>query len=168
MPIFTDFLLPARIFFLSVTIFSAAILIILLPFVFESVYFLLPVLLFWFSVHIRFFNIICYCLAIFLAFWIYSVLFFGFLNANSLFFTLLFIYFLPLLIIINTYFWQQRQKYDFLILHYSAMTFSMLFFIYSFLMISWNEGSTLFISLGVFLLALEFFLSFFRFRRHYS
>lgn len=132
---FEKFRLLARIFFLSMTVVFTVILMILMLFIFDSIYFLLPIIAFCFSVHMRFFNVVCYVLGIFATYWVYGVTFFSFISAESVFSTLLYIYLLPLLIIGNTYFWEERQKYDFAIIHYSSIAFSLIFFLYCLLLI---------------------------------
>lgn len=131
---------------------------------FAAVYFLFPVMLFLFSVHIRFSNLIAYGSAIYLLYFLYGFLFISLLSVESLLTSLIFIFLFPIILIGNTYFWDEKQPHDFIILHYSSIGFSGIFFVYAGTFIFWNtEHSLLFTAFSVFLLAFLFTLSYFRF-----
>lgn len=161
---FEPFFQLSRVFFLIIVLLSTAILSLSIFWNFESIYFLLLFVVFLFSIHIRFSNIISYIFAIFVVYWLYWYIFFSLLWEKSVTTSLIFIYFLPMLMIMNTYFWKEKQKYDFAILHYASIIFSALFFVYSLIFLKWWEWNFLFSSFGMFLLAGLFFLSYFRFR----
>lgn len=161
---FKKFRVMSRIFFLIVSIVAALILLGNLFFEFSSIYYLFLLVIFFLSTHIRFSNIITFVGALSILFILYSYLFVSLIRADSLFSSLLFIYFLPAILIVQSYFWNERQKYDFIIIHYMSIGFSVLFFLYSILLAWWNQNNTIFISLSVFLLAALMFLSYFRFR----
>ncbi len=130
------------------------------PFIFVSVLFL-------FFTHIRYSNYIALSGAIFGTFFLYSMIFFPLITANSLISTLLFIFFLPLCIIANTYFWEERFPYDLKMLHYSSIAFSGLYTLYALFFIPWDASIFLYmISLSIFSLGFLLFLSYFRFRAH--
>jgi hypothetical protein len=100
------------------------------PFIFVGIVFL-------FLTHIRFCNYIALSGAIFGIFFLYSMIFAPLIGANSLLSTLLFVFFLPLCIIGNTYFWEERFPYDLRMLHYSSIVFSVVFTAYSLFFVSW-------------------------------
>lgn len=162
---FAPFLREARIFLLSLTLIVSACLSLMIFFDFSGIYFLIPLLIFFFSVHTRYSNVVAYGGGIFLLYFLYGHLFFSLISPDFLFSTLVFIYFFPLLIIINTYFWEERYRYDFMIIHYSSIAFSIIFFLYSLFFIPWQEWRLLFTSFAILLLALMFSLSYFRFRK---
>lgn len=68
---------------------------------------------------------------------LYTFLFFGLIREGAIFSTLVFIYFFPLVIIMNTYFWEEKQKYDFAIIHYTSILFSIIFLLYTLIFLSW-------------------------------
>lgn len=161
---FGPFLESSRVFFLSSLLVFSGVLVGLVFLDFSAVYFLLPIMVFLFSVHIRFQNIISYGGAIFLLYFLYGFLCISLLSVNSLVTTLLFIFLFPAILIGNTYFWEEKQSNDFMILHYSSIAFSLLFFVYSLIFVFWNtEILLLFTAFSVFLLAFLFILSYFRF-----
>lgn len=160
---FENFLKEARIFFLILILIFVLSLSILLFFHFSVIYFLMWSIIFLISVHIRFFNIVAYISGISLVYLLYIYLFHSLLVSNSLLFVLVFMFFLPLILIGNTYFWKEKQKYDFIILHYSSIGFVILVSLYVFFFISWWERGFIFTSLTLLLLAILFFLSYFRF-----
>lgn len=129
-----------------------------------SILALFGIIVFYFSIHVRYSNYVTYSLALLLIFYIYTLLFGSLLIAGGLFSVFLFIFFLPLLIIGNTYFWEQRESYDFIILHYSSIGFSVLTSLYTIFFLPW--GNTIFLILFscIFGIALLFFMSYFRFR----
>lgn len=161
---FRAFFEISRVFFLSVVLGSALILLGCIFWNFASIYFLIIFAIFLFSVHIRFSNVVAYSSAIFIVFFLYWFVFLSLLSADSPFTSLIFIFFFPLFIIGNTYFWEEKQKYDFLIIHYASIGFAGLLFLYSLIFIAWNSSFMVFASFGFLLLALLFFLSYFRFR----
>lgn len=161
--IFTNFLQESKIFFLAGTLFFSLLFIWLFFWDFSVIYFLIISIIFFISVHIRFSNIICYTSAIFLIFFIYTSLFISIFSTKSVFFSLIFIFLLPIVMISNTYFWKEKQKYDFAIIHYSSIAFSVIFIIYSYLFFDWWKSNIVFSSFSLILLAILFYLSYFRF-----
>lgn len=121
-------------------------------------------IVFLFFVHIRYCNYIALSGALFGTFFLYALLFFPLLTATSLFSTLLFVFFLPLCIIGNTYFWEEKFAYDLRILHYSSIVFSIIFSLYTLIFLAWGDVIFFTLSLCVFLLGFLLFLSYFRFR----
>lgn len=160
---FAPFLKVSRIFFLSVVLGVVALLSVLIFWNFSSIYFLLVFVLFLLSVHMRFSNVVAYGAAIATVFWLYGFVFVSLLSVHSVFNSLIFIYFLSLLAIGNTYFWKEKQQYDFMILHYVSIAFSAIGFGYALIFLDWWKGSFIFSSFGFLLLAALFFLSYFRF-----
>lgn len=159
---FDRFRLVSRVFLLWMIIGATLILSVSLFWDFTAIYFLIVFIVFLFSVHIRFSNIVAYSLAIAEMFLLYAFLFISLLGPAMPFFSLIFIFFFPMILIASTYFWEENQKYDFAIMHYSGIIFSIAFFVYSLIFITW-ENSFIFSSFGFLLLAAEFFLSYFRF-----
>jgi len=162
---FESFLVESRTFSLSFSILSAIVLVILSFFTFESIYFLIPLMIFFFSVHTRFSNVVAYGAGIFVIYFLYAQVFFSLISPASLSSTLTFIFFFPLAVILNTYFWEERYHLDFMIIHYSSIAFSALFFLYALIFIPWEGGRILFTSFSTLLLALLFTLSYFRFHK---
>jgi hypothetical protein len=99
--------------------------------------FILIGIIFLFLIHIRYSNYIALSGAIFGTFFLYSIIFFPLISTGSLISTLLFIFFLPLCIIGNTYFWEERFPYDLKMLHYSSIGFSSVFTLYSLFFLPW-------------------------------
>ena len=161
---FDVFLNISRVFFLSVILASVGILSVTIFSHFASIYFLIIIAIFLFSVHIRFSNLVTYSTAIFIIYFMYGFVFLSLLSTNSVLSSLMFIFFFPILIITNTYFWEEKQQYDFAIMHYASIAFSGLFFLYALIFMKWEASSFVFSSFGFFLLAGLFFLSYFRFR----
>lgn len=153
--------------------FSLIFLFLFLPLIFWTLFstitlpyiLLIPVTLFFFSIHLRYSNYIAYGIALGIVFLLYSILFITLLSPTSLLSTFLFLFFLPFLIIGTTYFWEESHEYDFIILHYSSILFSGIYSIYSILFIWWGQNIFFMISSCIFGLALLFFLSYFRFRK---
>lgn len=162
---FIPFFEISRVFLLWGILILSVIIAACLFFDFSAIYFIVIGVIFLFSVHIRFSNIIAYSLAIVEIFLLYWFLFFSLLSPKSVFSSLLFVFFLSIILIGNTYFWEEKQKYDFAIIHYSAILFSIVFFVYSLIFIPREGNSFLFSSFGILLLALLFFLSYFRFHK---
>ena len=131
---------------------------------FHFVYFLPVFVIFLVSIHIRYSNYISYSIAIVVLFFLYSYLFSSLLSLPDLLSALLFIFFFSLCIIGNTYFWEERYPYDFSLLHYSSIGFSMITALYSLFFVAWGAGLTLFLACSLFLLAALFLLSYFRFQ----
>lgn len=170
--------LPNRpIFYPYATIFRyfslVSILLLLLPIsyiAFDTVDSIAIILLsitviFFLSVHRRFTNYVVYIVAILEVFLIYSLLFSGLLIHPDMTSVFLFLFFLPLLLIISTYLWEEAHVYDFVILHYSSIAFSILYSLYTVLFMGWGSDILFVISLCIFGVALLFFLSYFRFWR---
>ena len=164
-PLFHNFIESSRIFLLSLFLGIIGIFMIS-PFFsyFHFVYFLPIFAIFLFSIHIRYCNYISYSSAIFVVFFLYSYLFYSLLLLPDILSALLFIFFFSLCIIGNTYFWEERYPYDFSLLHYSSIGFSIFTGIYSLFFVVWWAGLTLFLACFLFALAVLFLLSYFRFQ----
>jgi hypothetical protein len=121
--------------------------------------------LFFLSVHRRFTNYVVYIVAILEAFLVYSLLFAGLLVHPDMTSVFLFLFFLPLLLIASTYLWDESHKYDFVLLHYGSIAFSVLYSLYTVFFMSWWDNLLFVISLCIFGVAMLFFLSYFRFPR---
>jgi hypothetical protein len=121
--------------------------------------------LFFLSVHRRFTNYVVYIVAILEVFLVYSLLFSGLLVHPDMTSVFLFLFFLPLLLIASTYLWDESHKYDFVILHYWSIAFSVLYSLYSIFLMSWGNNLLFVISFCIFGIAMLFFLSYFRFPR---
>ncbi len=164
--IFSKYTLSIRLFSLSTLLLSVPVLIyttfidITLPF-----FLITSVIIFLFSIHIRFSNYISYWIWLALIFFLYSIFFISLLTTNSLSSVLMFIFFLPFLLVSLTYFWEERYEYDFMILHYCAILFSSIYSIYSFFFIWWWSGLLFMISSCIFWVAVLFLLSYFRFKK---
>lgn len=129
-------------------------------------FFLLTILMIFFlSIHVRYSNYVTYGIGLLIIYFLYSLFFISLLSSGVLFSVLIFIFFLPFLLIGITYFWEERFEYDFLILHYSAIVFSGIYSIYSIFFIWWGSTLLFMISSCIFGLAVLFFLSYFRFRK---
>ena len=137
-PLFHDFIESSRIFLLSLLLGLTGILMIS-PFFsyFHFVYFLPIFAIFLFSIHIRYCNYISYSIATVVVFFLYSYLFYSLILLPDLLSALLFIFFFPLCIIGNTYFWEERYPYDFSLLHYSSIGFSIITGFYSLFLVAW-------------------------------
>lgn len=150
-----------------------SILVILLPvayIAFDSVDSLAIIILsitvlFFLSVHRRYTNYVVYVVAILEVFLVYSLLFSGLLVHPDITSVFLFLFFLPLMLIASTYLWDEAHAYDFTILHYSSIAFSMLYCLYTVLFMGWWDNLLFVISFCIFGMALLFFLSYFRFPR---
>ena len=161
--VFRKFFTSARIFFLIFLILSSIPVLFLSISSFPLIFLLIGIAIFLFSVHIRYSNYICFWAGIFFIYFIYTILFISLLTTGSLLSALLFVFFLPLCIIGNTYFWDQRFEYDFTFLHYSSITFSVIFSLYSIFFISWGSLLPFYLSLSLFLFWILSLLSYFRF-----
>ncbi len=163
--IFDDFIESSRIFLLTLLLCLASIQILSVFFpYFHFVWFLPVFALFLFSVHIRYSNYVSYSLGIIILFFLYTNLFSSLILLPDLLSSLLFIFFFSLCIIGNTYFWEERYPYDFSLLHYSSIGYSTLATLYSLFFVAWWTGLTLFLACSLFLLAILFLLSYFRFQ----
>ncbi len=167
MPLYTYFraFLPiSRIYVLIAFLFSY-IVSLWWAFFHPSFYgFIFIGIVFLFLIHIRYSNYIALSGAVFGIFFLYSLIFFPLITTSSLLSTLLFVFFLPLCIIWNTYFWEERFPYDFKMLHYSSILFSTIFSFYSLIFLSWWGLIYFNLSLSVFCLGFLLTLSYFRFR----
>lgn len=164
-PLFFKFIEPTRILLLTLLLgFAVTFMISPLISYFSFVWFLPVIIAFLFSIHIRYSNYISYSIAIITLFFLYSYLFLPLLTLPDLISSLLFIFFFPLCIIGNTYFWEERYPYDFSLLHYSSIGFSVIAGLYSLIFIAWWAQMSLFLACSMFLLAILFLLSYFRFQ----
>jgi len=162
-PVFHRFFAPARVFSLIVLILSIIPVFFLSLSSFSLILLLSIVCVFLFSVHIRYSNYIAFWTGIGIVYFIYTLLFFSLLTTGSLLSALLFVFFLPLCIIGNTYFWDERFEYDFNFLHYSGIIFSIIFSLYSILFVPWWPLLPFYLSLSLFFLWILSLLSYFRF-----
>ncbi len=163
---FEQFLQPSKVFTLSLSILAIVGLMISSFFDFTSLYVVIILLIFLFSVHIRYCNYITFALGILALLFVYSRVFFAMITPESLFSTALFVFFLPLCIIWNTYFWREHFEHDFILLHYSSIFFSWLFSIYVIFWVGWWPLFFYVIATCIFLIGILFLLSYFRFRYH--
>lgn len=122
-------------------------------------------MIFFLSIHVRYSNYVTYSLGLLIIYFLYSLFFISLLTSGVLFSVLIFVFFLPFLLIGMTYFWEERFEYDFMILHYSAILFSGIYSIYSIFFIWWGSGLLFMVSSCILGLAVLFFLSYFRFRK---
>lgn len=132
--------------------------------IFFSFSLLMILMVFYFSLHSRYSNYILYSLGLLIIYFLYSIFFSSLLHSWSLVSVLLFIFFLPFLLVSVTYFWEERYEYDFYILHSSAIGFSSIFSIYAFFFLPW-ENILFFLSSCILGLAIIITLSHFRFRK---
>lgn len=130
----------------------------------EAIWLLIIIALFSLSIHRRYTNYIVFIISILDVYFIYSLLFSDLITHPSISSLFLFIFFLPILLIGTTYFWEEQHQYDFLILHYTSIIFSILYSLYIILVVSWWWDLLFIISLCIFGIALLLFLSYFRFR----
>lgn len=144
--------LPAIVYIAFTTIQAGAILL------------LIGIALFSLSIHTRYTNYIVFIVSILDVYFIYSLLFSDLITHPSMSSLFLFIFFLPILLIGTTYFWEEQHQYDFIILHYTSITFSIVYSLYIIFFISWWWDLLFITSLCIFGIALLFFLSYFRFR----
>ncbi len=164
-PIFDGFIESSRVFLLTLllVLWVVQIVSVFFPY-FYFVWFLPIFAISLFSIHIRYSNYISYSLATVILFFLYTNLFSTLILLPDILSSLLFIFFFSLCIIGNTFFWEERFPYDFSVLHYSSIGFSTLATLYSLFFVAWWAGLTLFLSCSLFLLAILFLLSYFRFQ----
>jgi hypothetical protein len=86
---------------------------------------------FFLTIHRRYTNYVVYIVAILEIFIVYALLFSGLLSRPDLTTLFLFLFFLPVLIIGTTYFWDEDHTYDFVLLHYSSIAFSVIYSLYA-------------------------------------
>jgi hypothetical protein len=166
--IFTPYTTDFRYFSLLST------LLILLPVAYiaftsvdsTAVFILSITTIFFLTIHRRFTNYVVYMVGILEIFLIYSLLFSGLLINPDKTSVFLFLFFLPLLIIGSTYFWDEAHTYDFALLHYSSIAYSVFYSLYALFFIWWGDDILFALSMCVFGIALLFFLSYFRFPRN--
>lgn len=163
--LFFEFIEPTRILLLT-TLLAISVLLMFSPFFgyFHFVWFFPIFIVFLYSVHIRYCNYVSYSLATLLLFFLYTYLFFPLLTTPDLLSSLLFIFFFPLCLIGNTYFWEEHYVYDFTILHYGSIGFSFFGSLYSLFFVAWWVWLSLVLACSLFLLAALFLLSYFRFQ----
>lgn len=155
-----------RYFSLFIIILSLPVLFFLAFSTLTIPFFLLfCVMIFFFSIHIRYSNYIAYGIGLAIIYFLYSLFFFSLISSGILLSVLLFVFFLPFLLIGITYFWEERFEYDFILLHYSAIAFSGIYSIYSVFFIWWGGSLLFMISSCIMGLAILFFMSYFRFRK---
>jgi hypothetical protein len=105
---FDRFVEESRVLLLTTLLFLSTVLMISPVFgYFHFVYFLPVSLVFLYSIHMRYCNYISYSIATVLVFFLYTYLFSSLLQSSELIGNLLFVFFFPLCIIANTYFWEE-------------------------------------------------------------
>ena len=161
--LFSLYLEESRVFTLVITLVITLLSIVMS---FFSPGFFFPLFLysvFFFFVHIRFCNSLVFISGLVTLFFLYSQLFFPLLYSGSFLSVLMFLFFLPLCIIGNTYFWEEKHPHDMEFLHYSSIAFSVLFSLYALIFIGWWGMFLFLLSACIFGIGLLFFLSYFRF-----
>jgi len=109
----------------------------------------------------RYENYLSFGVAILSLFFVYSSLFYGMILPEVGFFSaLMFLFFLPFLLIGLSYFWEQEYEYDFIFIHYASIGFSIFGSIYY--LISLGYFSLVHLSIIALLLSALFFLSYMR------
>ena len=161
--IFSLYLEESRIYTLVITL-LITLLSIVLSFIAPGFFFPLFIYsIFFFFVHIRFYNSPVFASGLVTLFFLYSQLFFPLLYSWSFLSVLMFLFFLPLCIIGNTYFWEEKHPHDMEFLHYSSIGFSILFSLYTLIFIGWWGMFLFLLSACIFGIGILFFLSYFRF-----
>lgn len=117
--------LPAIVYIAFTTIQAGAIIL------------LIGIALFSLSIHTRYTNYIVFIVSILDVYFIYSLLFSDLIIHPSISSLFLFVFFLPILLIGTTYFWEEQHQYDFIILHYTSIIFSIFYSLYIIFFISW-------------------------------
>ena len=161
---FSQFLVESKMMILLLIMISSVWLMWLSIWDFSFFPSIIIILIFLLWVHIRFSNYIALFLGIFSLFFLYGNTFFSLITPNSLFSSLLFVFFLPLCIIGSTYFWDEKYPYDFSFLHYTSIAFSSIFSLYCILFIGWWPNLFFVISGCIFATWILFLFSYFRFR----
>lgn len=162
--LYKPYSIPIRYFSLLLSILLTPVLYYTtFSFLSESILLLSILVIFFLSIHRRYGNSVVYVLWLSTLYFIYSVLFFWLLQSGQIFSVTIFLFFLPLVLIGITYFIDESHEYDFMILHYSAIAFSVFFSFYSVFFIGWWGDLLFLISLCIFGVALLFFLSYFYF-----
>lgn len=129
-----------------------------------SIFILIGILLFFLSIHIRYTNYIVFLVSILIMYAVYGLIFIDLIQQPSMSSVFLFIFFLPILLIGTTYFYEEQHQYDFMILHYSSVAFSIIFSLYIVFFIWWGWDLLFVTSLSIFGTAFLLFMSYFRFR----
>ncbi len=164
-------LLPYTQFFQYFSLFCIFLILpILLYLAFTTVqsliiFLLIGMVIFFLSIHIRYTNYIVFLMSIILTYSLYGLIFIDLLLDPTIFSSFLFIFFLPILLIGMTYFFEEQHQYDFMILHYSSLFFSTIFSFYSIFFVPWGENLLFITSLSFFGGALLLFMSYFRFKK---
>ncbi len=162
---FNQFIVPSRVLILSMILWISLVLMASPMFsYFQFVWFLPFFSAFLYWVHIRYCNYIGYSMATVLVFFLYTYLFSPLLLSPDLISSLLFIFFFSICIIGNTYFWEERYPYDFSLLHYWSIAFSGFAVLYSLIFVAWASTMTMFLACSLFLMAVLFLLSYFRYQ----
>lgn len=165
--LYKPYTLPIRYFSLFLTIILTPVLYYTtFSFLSESVILLSLLICFFLSIHARYGNQVVYILGLLTIYFVYSVLFFWLLQSGSIFSVIIFLFFLPFVLIGITYFIEESHEYDFTILHYSSIGFSVLFSLYTLFFIGWGTDLLFLLSLCIFWVALLFFMSYFYFYNH--
>ena len=164
-PLFENYIESSRIVLLS-SIIAVSIVLLFSPIIgyFHFIYFILIFSLFFVSIHLRYSNYIVYSLAIFILLYVYSYLFLPLLMYPDLVSSLWFIFSASLILIGSTYFWEERYPYDFSLLHYASIVFSVATLLYSLFFVAWGWGMSIFLACSLFFLAVLFLFSYFRFQ----
>ncbi len=163
-PFFSQFLIESRITTLSLILWLSVTLMTISIWDFTFFPTIIIALIFLLSVHIRYSNYIAFFIWVGAIFFLYSTTFFSLISENSLFSSLLFVFFLPLCIISSTYFWEEKFSYDFSLLHYTSIAFSSIFSLYILLFVGWGSAFFFVTSGCIFLTGILLILSYFRFK----
>lgn len=128
---------------------------------FASLVCLMLLFLFHLSVHIRFENYISFWAAGLALYFVYASIFHGMLIPEVWFFSaLMFLFFLPFLLIGLSYFYEEEHTHDLVFLHYGSIAFSILGSVYY--LVSLGRFSLVHVSIFALILSGLFFLSYIR------
>lgn len=128
---------------------------------FYSIICLTLLFVFHLSVHMRYENYISFGAAWFALYFVYASIFHGMLLPEVwLFSALMFLFFLPFLLIGLSYFYEEEYEYDLVFLHYGSIAFSIFGSLYY--LVSLGRFSLVHISIFALILSWLFFLSYVR------
>ena len=123
---------------------------------------LIVFILFHIRVHFRFGNYLSFGFALASLFFIYTRSFIDMLQ-GWFFSSIMFLYFLPILMISATFFWKKEYEYDYVFVHYTSIALSILLSLYYTFWIGWID--VLHISIMLFILSIIFFFSYIRLKQ---
>jgi hypothetical protein len=113
-------------------------------------------------VHFRFGNYLSFGFALVSLFFIYTRSFIDMLQ-DWFFSSIMFLYFLPILMISATFFWRKEYESDYVFVHYSSIALSIILSLYYTFWIGWID--ILHISIMLFILSIIFFFSYIRLKQ---